>query len=67
MLIVDIVREEDQYITKCMDRYLPNGVTVADKLREMFMCGEVVPRSYRINMTILLHEIDPHLCFYIMD
>eukprot|EP00992_Anisonema_acinus_P016024 TRINITY_DN9984_c0_g1_i4.p1 TRINITY_DN9984_c0_g1~~TRINITY_DN9984_c0_g1_i4.p1 ORF type:complete len:261 (+),score=79.82 TRINITY_DN9984_c0_g1_i4:59-784(+) len=36
----DIIREDDQSISKCMDRYLDGGVTVADRLRETLMCGD---------------------------
>ena len=36
----DLVREDNNYIQKCMDIFLDGGVTVSDKLREVFMCGD---------------------------
>ena len=36
----DIVREDDNYIHKCLDIFLDSSVTVADKLREVLMCGD---------------------------
>jgi hypothetical protein len=39
----EIVREESSHVIRMADIYLPAGVTVADRLRETFMCGDDAP------------------------